>query len=97
MADGLFYNDIRAPMLIADPSIAPVSLATTDKALYTPSNFPVLGGQYWVAGKKMKIYMFGRMTTAANAGQLDLGCLLRERHRRKRHGYPIECCSCVGR
>src|SRR5258708_1019367 len=68
MADGLFYNDLRSPFLTADPTIAPVSLSTTDKAIYTPSNFPVLGGQYWVPGKKLKIRMFGRMTTAATPG-----------------------------
>lgn len=71
MADGLYYNDVRAPFLTSDPSIAPVSLSTTNKALYTASNFPVLGGQYWVPGKKMKIRLFGRMTTAATPGNFQ--------------------------
>jgi len=67
MADGLFYNDLRSPFPTAD--VASVTLATTDKALYPVSNFPVLGGQYWnYIGKKMRIKLFGRITTAATPG-----------------------------
>ena len=67
MADGLFYNDLREPFIAAD--IASVTLATTDKALYPPSNFPVLGGQYFARlGKKLKIRLFGRMTTGTTPG-----------------------------
>lgn len=67
--DGPFYNDIRAPFTASD--IASVTLATTDKALYPSANFPVLGANYfgWV-GKKIKIQMFGRITTAATPGNL---------------------------
>ena len=64
MADGLFYNDLREPFISAD--ISAVTLSTTDLALYPASNFPVLGGQYWARpGKKMRIRMFGKITTAA--------------------------------
>lgn len=67
MADGLFYNDIREPFTAAD--IAAVTLAATAKALYPASNFPVLGGQYFARiGKKLKIRLFGRMTTGATPG-----------------------------
>lgn len=67
MADGLFYNDLREPFQTAD--IAAVTLATTNKALYPQSNFPVLGGQYWARiGKALRIRTFGRMTTAATPG-----------------------------
>lgn len=67
MADGLFYNDLREPFTAAD--IAAVTLASTAKALYPPSNFPVLGGQYFArVGKKLKIRAFGRMTTGATPG-----------------------------
>lgn len=49
--DGAFYNDLREPFIGADQS--PVTLSTTDKALYTASAFPVLGGQYFARiGKK---------------------------------------------
>ena len=67
MADGLFYNDTRSPHLWAD--LASVTLTTTAKALYTPSAFPVLGGQYfsWV-GKKLRIRLWGKITTAATPG-----------------------------
>ncbi len=68
MADGLYYNDLRTPFLVANSSLSPVTLAATDKALYSPSNFPVLGGQYWTPGKKMKIRMAGSMITGATPG-----------------------------
>lgn len=67
MADGLFYNDLREPFIAAD--LAAVTLAATAKALYTPSAFPILGGQYFARqGKKLKIRLFGRMTTGATPG-----------------------------
>lgn len=66
-ADGIFYNDLREPFMAADQ--AAVTLATTAKALYTASAFPVLGGQYWSRiGKKMHIRAFGKITTAATPG-----------------------------
>lgn len=67
MADGIFYNDLREPHFVSD--LAPVTLAATAKALYTPSAFPVLGGQYFVRpGKKLKIRLFGKMTTVLTPG-----------------------------
>lgn len=65
--DGAFYWDTRAPFISAD--ITAVTLAATAKALYPVSNFPVLGGQYfaWI-GKKLRIRLFGRMTTGATPG-----------------------------
>lgn len=68
MAGGAHYWDTRAPFIAAD--LAAVTLSTTAKALYTPSNFPNLGGQYFdVIGKKLRINLFGKITsdgTAAN-------------------------------
>ena len=65
--DGPFYTDLRSPFTAAD--IASVTLATTDLALYPVANFPVLGSNYFsYVGKKLKIRMFGRMTTAATPG-----------------------------
>lgn len=67
MADGLFYNDIREPFVTVPP--AAVTLAATAKALYTTSQFPVLGGQYFARpGKKLKIRAFGVITTALTPG-----------------------------
>ena len=67
MADGLLYQDTREPFIGAD--LAAVTLATTAKALYTPSSFPVLGGQYFARiGKKLQIRLFGKITTAATPG-----------------------------
>lgn len=67
MADGLFYNDLREPFMVSD--LATVTLAATAKALYTPSSFPVLGGQYFARpGKKLRIRLFGKLTTGATPG-----------------------------
>ncbi|MEO8682078.1 MAG: hypothetical protein ABI665_23730 [Vicinamibacterales bacterium] len=67
MADGLFYNDIREPFLTVPPTA--VTLAATAKALYPAANFPTLGGQYFARpGKKVKIRLFGIITTAATPG-----------------------------
>lgn len=74
MADGLFYQDTREPFIGVD--IPSVTLAATNKALYPQSNFPVLGGQYFARiGKKLKIRLFGRMTTGATPGNLTIACL----------------------
>jgi hypothetical protein len=67
VADGLFYNDLREPHIAVD--VAAVTLSTTAKALYPVSNFPVLGGQYFArVGKKLRIRLFGRMTTGTTPG-----------------------------
>lgn len=65
--DGPFWNDTREPFFVSD--LAAVTLSTTAKALYTKDSFPVLGGQYFARpGKKIKIRMFGKITTAATPG-----------------------------
>ena len=70
MADGLFYNDLREPFCVAD--LAAVSPLSTAVALYTPSAFPVLGGQYFARpGKAIKIQIFGRFTSAATPGNVS--------------------------
>lgn len=67
MADGLFYNDLREPFNATD--VAAVTLAATAKALYPAAAFPVLGGQYFSrVGKKLRIRLFGRMTTGITPG-----------------------------
>jgi len=69
--DGAFYNDLREPFIAAD--VAAVTLASTDKALYPPSNFPVLGGQYFARpGKKIRVRLFGKITTGATPGNLTI-------------------------
>src|ERR1035437_7322226 len=67
MSDGLFYNDLREPFIAAD--ISPVTLLTTNLALYPASNFPVLGGQYFARiGKKLRIRLFGKITQCTTPG-----------------------------
>jgi hypothetical protein len=70
-ADGLFYRDTREPFMAADQ--ATVTLATTDKAMYTTSAHPSFGGQYWTrVGKKVAYHAFGKITTAATPGNLTI-------------------------
>ena len=65
--DGSFYLDTREPFISADQ--AAVTLSTTDKALYSASAFPALGGQYFARpGKKLKIRLFGKITTDTTPG-----------------------------
>lgn len=67
MANDIFYMDTLPPWLVAD--ISAVTLATTAKALYPASSFPILGsGFFKYAGKALLIRMFGRITTAATPG-----------------------------
>lgn len=67
MADGLFYNDMREPFNATD--VTAVTLAATAKALYPAAAFPLLGGQYFSrVGKKLRIRLFGRMTTGLTPG-----------------------------
>lgn len=65
--DGVFYHDTREPFVTVSPGA--VTLTATAKALYTPSQFPVLGGQYFSrVGKKLRIRLFGQITTALTPG-----------------------------
>jgi hypothetical protein len=50
-----------------------VTLAATDKALYPAAAFPILGGQYFSrVGKKLRVRLFGRITTGATPGNLTI-------------------------
>jgi len=70
MADAGFYLDTREPFVITD--LAAISPLSTAVPLYTPSAFPVLGGQYFARpGKKIRIRIFGRMTSAATPGNVS--------------------------
>jgi hypothetical protein len=65
--NGQFFNDLREPHITGD--LSAVTLAATAKALYPAAAFPVLGGQYWARpGKKLRIRLFGKMTTGATPG-----------------------------
>lgn len=65
--DGAFYNDLREPFMAADA--ATVTLAATNKALYSTSDFPVLGGNYFARpGKKLRGRGWGKITTGATPG-----------------------------
>jgi hypothetical protein len=68
--DGQFYNDLRPPFIISD--VAAVTLSSTNKALYPVANVPAMGKDYWWAGKKVAVDVWGRITTAATPGNLTL-------------------------
>lgn len=70
MADSIFYNDMREPFVAAD--LTAISPLATAVALYTPSSFPVLGGQYFARpGKALRIRLFGRCTSALTPGNVS--------------------------
>lgn len=69
-AGGDLYPDVREPLLMAD--VAAVTLSTTDKALYGSAAFPVMGVNFFKAGRMMHIIMFGKITTAATPGNLTI-------------------------
>lgn len=70
MADGLFYSDVREPFVITD--LTAISPLATAVALYTPSSFPTLGGQYFARpGKALQIDIFGRCTSALTPGNMS--------------------------
>jgi hypothetical protein len=71
--DGQFYNDLVKPFMIT-PAGA-VTLAATNKALYTVGNTPAMGKDYWWAGKAVRIRAFGQITTAATPGNLTIAVL----------------------
>jgi hypothetical protein len=69
--DGAFYRDLREPFIGTDPSA--VTLAATYKALVPVSNLPPLGTHYFGRiGKKVRIRLFGRMTTALTPGNMQI-------------------------
>lgn len=69
--DGPFYVDTLEPHITAD--IAAVTLASTFKSLVPVSNLPSLGSQRISRlGKRYRGRAFGRITTAATPGNLQL-------------------------
>lgn len=70
----LFYESVLEPHFTTD--LSPVTLSSSYKALYTPSNFPYLGpGFFSRPGKRLRIMARGKMTTGATPGNLTLGLL----------------------
>jgi hypothetical protein len=65
------YQNLMEPYLFGD--LATVTLASTDKALYTVGDFPPLGTQFFRrVGKKVQVRAFGKITTAATPGNLTV-------------------------
>jgi hypothetical protein len=74
MADGLFYLDTREPFFITN--LAPITMTTTAKAMYTAASFPVLGGQYFNRpGKAIKIDVSFLLTLPATPGNFSFNVL----------------------
>jgi hypothetical protein len=72
--DGPFWVDLRAPHISAD--VASVTLAATYKAMVPIANLPVLGSNYFsYVGKAVRIRTYGRLTTGATPGNMQIGLL----------------------
>lgn len=68
--DGLFYNDMREPFLVAD--LSPVTMAATAKALYPASDFPLIGPGYFNrVGKLLRIRAWLKMVLAGTPGNFS--------------------------
>ncbi len=70
---GNFYRHMAPPHISTPP--ASVTLSTTLKALYPKSNIIDLGRDFWRENRKIKIGLFGQITTAATPGNLTLSVL----------------------
>lgn len=71
MADGVFYRDARPPHTVVD--FPAITLSTTSLMLWPSGGSPsATGAGYWWNGKKMKLTLFGKMTTAATPGNLTI-------------------------
>lgn len=69
--DKIFFNYYRSPEIAADFSA--VTLAATNKALVPAASLPILDAYYFArTGKRIKIRLFGKITTAATPGNLTL-------------------------
>jgi hypothetical protein len=72
--DGPFWVDLRAPHISAD--VASVTLAATYKAMVPVANLPPLGSNYFsYVGKAVRIRLYGRITTGATPGNMQIGML----------------------
>lgn len=69
---GNFYRDILEPFRI---NPAAVTLTTTLKALYGVQFVKAMGKDFWRVDRKIKIRLFGQITTAATPGNLVLSVL----------------------
>lgn len=69
---GQFYRDTLPPFRINPAS---VTLATTLKALYGVAFIPAMGKDFWRVDRKVKIRLFGQITTAATPGNLTVSVL----------------------
>lgn len=68
------YHETIDPPCFADE--ATITLASTNKALLPPSRFAGLGTQFFnKPGRKLRINVFGKMTTGATPGNLTMAIL----------------------
>ena len=66
MADGIFYRDLRAQITTDE---AAITLAATQKALWTPAR-TLLPANYWRVGTVVKLTAFGKFTSGTTPGNL---------------------------
>lgn len=70
MSDGSYVSVRRQSILVVDE--APITLATTQKALWLPAKTLLQAG-FWYPGKIAKITVFGKATTDVTAGNYVFG------------------------
>ena len=69
--DGAFYRDSRPPFAIAD--FPQITLSTTSLMLWPSGGSPAaMRGGYWTPGKRQKLTVFGKITTALTPGNLTI-------------------------
>lgn len=76
MAEGIYYSDARPPFVDVETSpgdFPAVTGATTSKMLLNNAIYCTTGGaSYWWQGKKLYLWVMGKMTTGATAGNLTV-------------------------
>ena len=70
MDGGPFFHDTRASAIITAPASA-ITLAATDKLLH-PGSLTAVPAGYFIAGKKLRLTVWGTITTAATPGNLQI-------------------------
>lgn len=70
MDGGPFFHDTRAQSIITAPATA-ITLAATDKLLH-PGSLTAVPAGYFIPGKKLRLTVFGTMTTAVTPGNLQI-------------------------
>src|SRR2546421_6195160 len=70
MDGGPFFHDTRSQSIITAPATA-VTLAATDKLLH-PGSLTAVPAGYFIAGKKLRLTVWGTITTVLTPGNMQI-------------------------